>query len=160
MIIPHIPGTDADIAARRLTVTAWTLAANTAARQARGLLRAQVTGHVTEQSVLDDLDLMVSELATNAVVHTHGPYEMRILCHASVPVRCEIADAGGGGLDEITAHLRRKPDPISSVDALPLGGRGLRVVAHLSGGRCGAYAARLCGTGQPGKSVWFAIPAR
>jgi anti-sigma regulatory factor (Ser/Thr protein kinase) len=138
-------------------VTAWALSLNIVARRARSLLRSQVIDHVPDQSVLDDLILMVSELATNAAVHANGPYEMRLVRHAGVPVVCEIAD-NGGGLDVIAEHLRPKPEQILNIDALQTGGRGLAVVANLSGGRCGTHTTRLCSTGQTGKSVWFAIP--
>jgi anti-sigma regulatory factor (Ser/Thr protein kinase) len=158
MLLPHIAGPDADIAESPFTVTAWALSPNTTARRARSLLRCNVLDHITDQGVLDDLDLMVSELATNAAVHADGPYEMRLLRHVGVPMICEIAD-NGGGLDVIADHLRPKAEQIVSIDALQTGGRGLAVVANLSGGRCGAHTTRLCSTGQPGKSVWFVIPA-
>jgi anti-sigma regulatory factor (Ser/Thr protein kinase) len=157
MLIPHIAGPDADIAESPFTVTAWALSPNIAARRARSLLRSQVIDNIIDQSVLDDLGLMVSELATNAAVHANGPYEMRLLRHAGVPMVCEIADTGGG-LDVIAGHLRREPEQILNIDTLQMGGRGLAVVANLSGGRCGAHTTRLCSTGQPGKSVWFAVP--
>lgn len=143
-------------------VTAWPLSPDTAARRARSLLRSQVADHINDQAVLDDLDVMVCELATNACCHTDGPCELRVLHCAGVPVVCEIADMGGG-LDRIAEHLRRQDQPpdeeqILNIDALEVGGRGLGIVAQLSAGRCGAHTTRLCSTGQPGKSVWFAIP--
>ncbi|HEX6469268.1 MAG TPA: ATP-binding protein [Streptosporangiaceae bacterium] len=143
-----------------LTLTAWSLPQRTGVRHARRLLRAQVGPHIEDPAVLDDLDLMVSELGANAAVHTAGPFELRLVRHDDAPVACEIADAGGG-LDVIAANLRqRRPVPveITDIDALTVGGRGLGVVAHLSGGRCGVRTTHLCGTGRPGKGVWFAIP--
>lgn len=157
----HSVSRDGIAAKCRLKGVAWALSPDTAARQARSLLRSAVTGHVTDQSVLDDLDVMVCELATNAHRHTDGPCEMRVLHHADLPVVCEIADTGGG-LDRIAEHLRQAQAPdseqILSIDDLQVGGRGLSIVAYLSAGRCGAHTTRLCSTGQPGKSVWFAIP--
>jgi anti-sigma regulatory factor (Ser/Thr protein kinase) len=146
----------------QIHVTAWCLSGETAARRARALLRSQVAGHLTDEAVLSNLDLMVCELATNAHRHAEGPCEMRILHHGGVPVVCEIADAGGG-LDGIAQHLRRYSAPVEveaivNIDTLQIGGRGLSIVAQLSGGRCGTRTTRLCGTGQPGKSVWFALP--
>lgn len=173
MPIPHVACPDAGPAPYvgalkdapvdcRLTVTAWALPPETAVRRARSLLRSQLTDRITDQSVFDDLEIMVSELATNAVVHADGPYEMRILQHAGVPVACEIVDTGRG-LDEIAEHLGRHADPDDpapplDLDALQPSGRGLGVVAHLSGGRCGAHTTRLHSTGRPGKGVWFNIP--
>jgi anti-sigma regulatory factor (Ser/Thr protein kinase) len=162
-LVAHVAALDAIPAKCGLTVTAWTLPAETAARRARSLLRAQVTPHIKDQAVLDDLDLMVSELGANAAIHADGPYELRIVRHLGVPVICEIADTGGG-LDKIAENLRRhtgmaKTERDMDIDALLIGGRGLGVVAQLSAGRCGVRTTRLCRTGQQGKSVWFAIPA-
>ncbi|MQA87246.1 MAG: hypothetical protein GEV03_22115 [Streptosporangiales bacterium] len=144
-------------------VTVWCLPPATAVRRARGLLRSHLTGHVTDAAVLDDLEVIVGELATNAYRHASGPCEMRVLHHAGVPVVCEIADAGDG-LELIAERLRRHTgridvDAVDGVDSLTDAGRGLRIVACLSGGRCGARTTWLRGTGQIGKSVWFAIPA-
>ncbi|GAA0979149.1 hypothetical protein GCM10009555_043310 [Acrocarpospora macrocephala] len=146
----------------RIRVTAWSLPRRTAARRARHLLRAQLHGHVTDPAVLEDLDVVVCELATNSARHTSGPFEMRVLHHAGVPVVCEVADSGQD-LDQVADHLRRSAGPagldaVLSVAALAEGGRGLGIVATLTGGRCGVHATRLCGTGRTGKSVWFAIP--
>lgn len=145
------------------TVSAWALPPDSAARRARHLLRSQLARPVGDRAVLDDLELMVCELGTNAATYADGPHELRILQHAGVAVVCEIADAGGG-LDEIAGHLRRHLGTPSAhegpfdIDALELGGRGLGVVARLSGGRCGVRTTRLCANGRLGKSVWFAIP--
>ncbi|MGH3388791.1 MAG: hypothetical protein ACRDOO_07920, partial [Actinomadura sp.] len=100
-------------------VTAWCLPPGTAARRARCLLRSQLEGHVSDLAVLDDLDVIVCELATNARRHTDGPCEMRALHHGGVPVVCEIADCGGG-LDRVAAHLRwfAGPDAFVSIEAL------------------------------------------
>ncbi|MEU0520866.1 ATP-binding protein [Streptosporangium sp. NPDC006007] len=131
-----------------------------APRQTRYLLRSQIDEHVTDGAALADLEVMVSELVTNAFLHAGGPCELRILHHAGVPVAVEIVDTGGG-LDQITACLRygarrSAPEAIDS-ESLDLGGRGLAIVAWLSGGRCGVHTTRLSTTGQPGESVWFAI---
>lgn len=164
----HFPGPEEAAAECGFTVTAWCLSPQTAARRARQLLRAHLAGHISDQSVLDDVEIMVCELATNASVHAGGPCEMRILHHGDVPVVCEIADTGGG-LDVIAEHFRRHTgttdaedviedvvEGAADVDVLQVGGRGLGIVALLSGGRCGVHTTRLYGTGQVGKCVWFA----
>jgi anti-sigma regulatory factor (Ser/Thr protein kinase) len=145
---------DQPVVGCHISVTAWCLPSATAARRARSLLWSKLSGHVMDPAVLDDLEVIVCELATNSYRHTDGPCELRVLHHAGIPVVCEIADTGNN-LDEVILHLQHSAD----VDALADGGRGLRIVARLSGGRCGARSTRLCGTGQPGKSVGFAIPA-
>lgn len=146
-------------------VSAWGLPADTAARRARDLLRAHVEGHIACRDVLDDLELVVCELATNAVIHAMGPCELRIVRQAGVPVACEIAD-GGGGLDQIARRLRFHgaglgPETAApaAVESLAEGGRGLGMVSSLTGGRCGAGTAWLYGSGRSGKCVWFAVPA-
>ena len=142
-------------------VSAWCLPTATAARRARNLLRSQLSEHIAHPAVLDDLDLIVCELATNAYRHTDGPCEMRLVRHGGAPVACEIADAGDG-LEQVAQHLHhhaRQANEASNVDQVADAGRGLMIVALLTGGRCGVRATRLCGTGQLGKSVWFAIPS-
>ncbi|MFI6451558.1 ATP-binding protein [Streptosporangium amethystogenes] len=148
----------------RIHIKAWCLSGSASARKARALLRSRIAGHLTDEAVLGDLDLMICELTANAHRHAEGPREMRILYHEGIPVIYEIADAGGD-LDLIVQRLRlhsgqAEIGTIDDIDALQIGGRGLGIVARLSGGRCGAYTTRLCGTGQPGKSVWFALPVK
>jgi hypothetical protein len=82
---------------------------------------------------------------------------MRIWHYGDVPVMCEIADAAGR-LEVVAGLLRRATGDVVDVDALAVGGRGLSIVARLSGGRCGARPTRLCSTGQVGKGVWFGLP--
>jgi anti-sigma regulatory factor (Ser/Thr protein kinase) len=69
----------------------------------------------TQQSVM----IMVSELATNAVVHADGAFLVSVECTDDV-MRVEVSDQGAG------APTLRSPD-----DDDPHG-RGLRVVAGLS----------------------------
>jgi len=147
-----------------LHVSAWTLSRDRAAARARGLLAGELDGHVTDPEVLHDLAVVVDELATNAAKHTKGPCEMRILLHGGAPVLCEIADTGAG-LDDIALALNTADDGETgeagdqvAVEELSEEGRGLRIVAALTGGRCGASTTHLLGTGRAGKSVWFHIP--
>jgi anti-sigma regulatory factor (Ser/Thr protein kinase) len=95
-----------DLLKCQFKMLAWALSPDTGVRRARRLLRGHLTSHISDEVVLDDLEVVVSELATNAMTHTEGPAEMRILHHGEAPVVCEIADTGGG-LDEIAQHLRR-----------------------------------------------------
>jgi Histidine kinase-like ATPase domain len=64
--------------------------------------------HFAEQTLadlpadlLDDVLIMVSEFATNAVVHAHTPYEVRIDRNEAT-LRIEVADAGRGVLTSPT----------------------------------------------------------
>jgi anti-sigma regulatory factor (Ser/Thr protein kinase) len=146
-----------------LYVRAWCLPPGSAARRARSLLRACLQCHLTDEDLLNDLEAIVDELAANAWQHACGPCEMRVAWHQGTPVLCEITDAGDAA-SELTERLRQAGEAPEStgtdIGALLEGGRGLAIVARLTGGRCGARQAHLLSTGQPGTSVWFAIPAR
>ena len=145
-----------------LYVRAWCLSPDSAARRARGLLRACLWRHLADEELTDDLEAVVDELAANAWQHACGPCEMRVIWHQGIPVLCEITDAGDSA-SELTKRLRQagelSTDTGTNIDALLEGGRGLAIVARLTNGRCGARQARLLSTGQPGTSVWFALPA-
>ncbi len=146
-----------------LHVRAWCLPPGSAARRARSLLRDCLGPHVTDGELTDDLESVVDELAANAWQHACGPCEMRVVCHQGIPVVCEITDAGDSA-SELTKRLRQAADLTTDptdgdIGALLEGGRGLSIVARLTNGRCGARQARLLSTGQPGTSVWFALPA-
>ncbi|MER5646813.1 ATP-binding protein [Streptosporangium sp. NPDC002524] len=139
-------------------MTAWCLPPGSAARRARELLREQLCKPPLTAGMLAELEVVVSELATNATRHAPGPYELRLLHDHGLPVRAEVVDAGAGAA--LIEHLLDRPLPVPErVDDLELGGRGLRIVAELTHGRCGAHWTRLCGTGRLGTGVWFDLPA-
>ncbi|GGK44935.1 hypothetical protein Ppa06_00580 [Planomonospora parontospora subsp. parontospora] len=141
----------------RFRMIAWCLPPDSAARRARELLRDHLSRFSTTADVLADLEVVTTELATNAVSYAPGPYELRILHDHGVPVRVEVVDTGAGA--ELIEHLLDRPVVVPDhIDELELGGRGLRIVTELTYGRCGAQWTRLCGTGQTGTSVWFDLP--
>jgi anti-sigma regulatory factor (Ser/Thr protein kinase) len=144
-----------------LYVRAWCLPPSSAARRARSLLRACLRCHLTDEELLNDLEAVVDELAANAWQHACGPCEMRVAWHQGTPVLCEITDAGDAA-SELTKRLRAAGETPTDtdIDALLEGGRGLAIVVRLTSGHCGARQTELLSTGQPGTSVWFAIPAR
>lgn len=92
------------------------------------------------QHLVDDVRLVVSELATNAVSHAHTPFVVT-LSSASGTVRLAIQDGSAA------AAVRSAPD------LLGLGGRGLMIVDLLS---------QEWGTStdaQGYKSVWASFPS-
>ncbi|MFJ8622033.1 ATP-binding protein [Kitasatospora sp. NPDC093550] len=99
------------------------------------------TADEDQRLAVEDVLLMVSELVTNACLHTPGgPRELRLRWDGD-RLRVEVADAS-----PVLPRLRRSADP-----GRP-GGHGLRVVDRLS---------RAWGA-QPedgGKLVWLEVPA-
>ncbi len=135
----------------------WCLPPDSATSRARELLRDHLSRRHLARDVLVELELVVAELATNAARYAPGPYELRIVHDHGAPVRVEVVDAGAGaGLVE--SLLRRPPTVPDDIDELALGGRGLRIVAEFTHGRCGAEWTHLSGTGQQGTGVWFDLP--
>jgi anti-sigma regulatory factor (Ser/Thr protein kinase) len=90
-------------------------------------------------SVVDEVAVMVSELATNCVRHTSSEFRVRVE-HNRRRVRVEVTDHGPG------APTVRVP-PVSEPS-----GRGLRIVRELSDS-FGFEAV----VEPPGKTVWFVV---
>ena len=91
------------------------------------------------RSVVDEIAVMVSELATNCVRHTDTEFLVRVE-HDGRRVRVEVTD-GGAGMPTV-----RVP-PISEPT-----GRGLRIVRELAD----AFGVRSH-PDPPGKTVWFVV---
>lgn len=91
----------------------------------------------THEEVVEDAELLATELVTNAVVHAKSAVEVR-LRRLSDRVRVEVADTGGGALQ------------LREADEDDVSGRGLLLVEGLS---------RAWGTSSDGahKIVWFEI---
>lgn len=87
------------------------------------------------EGLVGPVTLVVSELATNAVVHAQSAFSVRLTL-ASKALRVEVADCGGG-----------LPNPINP-DPSGVGGRGLLLVAEL-GVAWGVDAGEA-----PCKTVW------
>jgi sigma-B regulation protein RsbU (phosphoserine phosphatase) len=93
-------------------------------------------------SVLDDARLLVSELATNAVVHANTDFAVSVHISAG-RVYVEVRDGDPTELDLTTE--RELPDFAES-------GQGLRIVGRLAG----SWGARV---EDHGKVVWFSVDA-
>ncbi|MFF5138331.1 SpoIIE family protein phosphatase [Streptomyces sp. NPDC013157] len=121
-------------------VAEWRLALDPAeVRRARAVVREQLHDWGLAR-LADPAELMVSELVTNAVRHSHSrPVQLRLI--RGETLLCEVDD------DDHTLPTLLGTDPGAEA------GRGLRVVATL---------AREWGTSRTtaGKTVWFELTAR
>jgi phosphoserine phosphatase RsbU/P len=93
-------------------------------------------------SVLDDARLLVSELATNAVVHANTDFSVSVHISAG-RVYVEVRDGDPTDLD-----LTREAE----LPELAMSGQGLRIVGRLAG----SWGARV---EDHGKVVWFSVDA-
>lgn len=92
-------------------------------------------------SVLDDARLLISELATNAVVHANTDFAVTVHTAAG-RVYVEVRDG-----DPTEIDLERE-----ALDPMPLGGQGLRIVGRLAG----SWGSRV---EDHGKVIWFSVDA-
>jgi anti-sigma regulatory factor (Ser/Thr protein kinase) len=92
-------------------------------------------------SVLDEARLLVSELATNAVVHAATDFSVSVHISAG-RVYVEVRDGDARAFDP------ERPEPTP----LALGGHGLRIVGRLAG----SWGTRV---EDHGKVVWFSVDA-
>lgn len=108
-----------------------------APRLARRFLRgARCPEH--HSSVLDDAELLVSELVTNAVVHGAPPVTLAVECDTTSGMRVRVTDGSS-----------RQPLPRSARPA-DVDGRGMALVDLLSA----AWGAEPT---ERGKEVWFLL---
>ena len=135
------------VQAERLKTAAaeWFPGEAASVRQARDFVRA-ILG--VGWPGLDDVLLMVSEIASNAVRHTasgDGSWFDLTVTASEYAARVEIADRGSSSEPRI-------PDQSSEAGALT-GGRGLRIVDALAD-RWGARGDEL------GRVVWFEVTGK
>ncbi|MBK3573748.1 ATP-binding protein [Streptomyces sp. MBT65] len=115
-------------------------------RRARELVRKRLSEYGL-QDLVDIAELLVSELATNAVVHAGGRYRLTLSLDVGT-LRCEVADE--------RRHLPRPPhrqaesDAHLDVDPDSENGRGLFLVDALAH----RWGSRLV---DDGKEVWFEL---
>ncbi|GGW89563.1 ATPase [Streptomyces malachitofuscus] len=110
--------------------------------QARRLTRARLTGWSVCEDICDTAELVVSELVTNAIVHTASSHIVCELHDGDDLVRIAVRDEGCAP-DLPRANTRQRPEEEH--------GRGLLLVDAL----CHAWGAHEHG---PGLLVWADLP--
>jgi anti-sigma regulatory factor (Ser/Thr protein kinase) len=110
-----------------------------AVREARHFVRQQIGSWGLSDQTVETAELLVSELATNAVRHAAGPGPIEIRLSYDERLTCEVAD-----------QIATEPAPARLPDELEESGRGLYLVNALSD----AWGSRRTSTG---KVVWFAL---
>jgi hypothetical protein len=162
-----------------VTITVWPLERGIGLSYLRQVWRSEVSRHL-EDEIVSDLETVVSELGTNALVLTDGECELRIVRSAGALVLCEVADADNH-IELIAVRLAKAindtstdspivtdgdaydghlVDPKIAVADLEEGGFGLGIVASLSHGKCGVRPTRLHSSGfaDGGVDRWVAAP--
>ncbi|MEU1919703.1 ATP-binding protein [Streptomyces albogriseolus] len=128
-----------------------------AVRVARMMVRAALDGH-GRQDALDVVELLTSELVTNAYLHTKGPASLRLTGLSDGRLRVGVWDShpyvpapfsGAGGDDSVPPA---RPGAES--------GRGLRLVQEYAD----SWGGWSLGDGGPrrgaGKLLWFEVGGR
>ncbi|MDT0443270.1 ATP-binding SpoIIE family protein phosphatase [Streptomyces johnsoniae] len=105
----------------------------TAVAHARELAERQLTSWGLEEATFT-MELVVSELVTNAIRHADGPIQLRLIREPAALI-CEVSDNSS-----TSPHLRR-------ARVFDESGRGLFIVAHLTA-RWGTRH------GREGKTIW------
>jgi anti-sigma regulatory factor (Ser/Thr protein kinase) len=96
--------------------------------------------HDQSRDILEAVELMATELATNCVQHARTSFELTIN-HGTRQIRIEVRDTGPG------RPVPRSPAPRERT------GRGLRIVEAMSD----SWGIDPASTG---KTVWFTVPRR
>ncbi|SEF02257.1 ATP-binding protein [Streptomyces sp. Ag109_O5-10] len=128
-----------------------------AARVARMTVRAVLSGHGRGEA-LDAVELLASELVTNAYRHTRGPASLRLTALADGRLRVGVWDSH----PRIPAPFRESPrDRVPYVPAEAEQGRGLRLVQEYAD----SWGSLSVGDVGPldrgaGKLLWFEVRQR
>ncbi|MFD9793544.1 SpoIIE family protein phosphatase [Streptomyces sp. NPDC059070] len=122
----------------REDVAEWRLAIDAREVSRARRLVADQLGEWELAEVAETVELLISEVVTNAVRHAHS-HQVRLRMVRAETLRCEVVD------DDHTLPMLTHAGPLDE------SGRGLRVVSRL---------AREWGTSRTaeGKTVWFEVP--
>ncbi|MFF5535588.1 ATP-binding protein [Streptomyces cinerochromogenes] len=127
-----------------------------AARVARMTVRAVLNGHGRHE-VLDAVELLTSELVTNAYRHTHGPASLRLTALADGRLRVGLWDSH----PRIPAPFGQPPwdrVPVPAVEAEE--GRGLHLVQEYADTWGGLQVGDSPLDRGAGKLLWFEVGGR
>ncbi|WP_328501788.1 ATP-binding protein [Streptomyces sp. NBC_00457] len=124
----------------------------TAVGEARREVRRQleIWGLGEREDVVDTAELLVSELTTNALLHSESRFTLTMTAAHGV-LRCEVADAGGGRPRVLDAGTAESGRGMFLVDALALrwgcerDGAGTTVWFELGTCGCASGGASGCG---------------
>ncbi|SEN04079.1 ATP-binding protein [Nonomuraea pusilla] len=133
---------------------AWPLPADArSVREARAVVRHELSGLGLAPDVVDDAVLMASELVTNALLYGEPPYELALHLGAE-EIMCVVVDASPLPPSPLTHGPAHGPAEHAAEH-----GRGLRIVAALSDGFHGFHPQRyVTRPDLVGKATWFALP--
>jgi anti-sigma regulatory factor (Ser/Thr protein kinase) len=132
--------------------------AHHAERTARTIIRGVLADADAARDDVLEAEIIVAELAVNAVQHAVPPYELRVVfVGQSWPAWCDVADSGTD-LQRVRRRLGEAARPDAATCELTTRGRGLVMVNGLSGRRCAAYLTTVCHSQAAGKAVGFALP--
>jgi len=118
-------------------------ASSASVADARGRVRARLSEWGLDPELLDDAGLVVTELFTNAVRHTHSEKITCLLQDAGGVIRLEVTDQGRSAGVPVPCDAREDEE----------GGRGLLLVSLLSL----AWGSDPA-DGGPGRRVWAELP--
>jgi len=93
----------------------------------------------------DIVELIISEMVTNAILHGAGPVEICLSCTLG-HLRIEVRDHGAG------------QPALCHPTAEDMTGRGLALVDALTGSCGGSWGVTASTSGQPGKTVYAILP--
>ncbi|MFD3731569.1 ATP-binding protein [Streptomyces sp. NPDC058632] len=127
-----------------------------AVRVARMTVRAALDGHGA-QDTADVVELLTSELVTNAYLHTKGPSSLRLTCLSDGRLRVGVWDSHPY-IPAPFSGSREDSVPLAPADAGS--GRGLRLVQEYADSWGGwAIGGSVLGCGA-GKLLWFEVGGR